>query len=61
MEQNEDLQRWEKLRELATAGNTHQLEAYVDSLAPTEVLRAIFRLDPDSRQQVFTTLSCKRR
>lgn len=57
MEQKTETQPWDELRELAAAGNAQQLEAYVDSLAPTEVLRAIFRLDSEARQQVLTTLS----
>ena len=57
MERKADLALWDELRELAAKGDTRRLEAFVDSLAPSEALRAMFRLDPDAREQVLTTLS----
>ena len=57
MERNEDMAVWDELRDLATQGDIQRLEAFVDSLAPSEALRAMFRLDPDAREQVLTTLS----
>jgi magnesium transporter len=57
MEPQKNQEPWEELRELATTGDTVRIEAYLESLAPSEVVRAIFRLDAGSRERVLTTLS----
>jgi magnesium transporter len=48
---------WEVLDRLAAAGDAKTLEAYVDSIGPSEAFRAILRLAPDARERVLTTLS----
>lgn len=57
MDQRSHQQPWENLRDLAAAGDTAELEAFVDKLSPSEAIRAIFRLDSDDRQRVLTGLS----
>ena len=48
---------WERLRELAQRADTQALESYLDSLPPSEAIRALFRLDSDEQQRVLITLS----
>jgi magnesium transporter len=48
---------WERLEALAQAGDVRGLEAYVESIGPSEVFRALLRLDPEARERVLTTLS----
>jgi len=48
---------WERLEALAQAGDAKGLEAYVESIGPSEVFRALLRLDPAARERVLTTLS----
>ena len=50
-------QPWEVLEELAEAGDTRGLEAYIDSIGPSEALRAILRVSPEQQEKVLTTLS----
>jgi len=50
-------QSWEDLRDLAVADDIPGLKAYIDSLSPSEVVRAIFHLSAEDRQQVLTKLS----
>lgn len=57
MDQRTETQPWKDLRSLATADDTDGLRALIDTLSPSEALRAIFRLDPADRQLVLTTLS----
>ena len=57
MEHRSNQQPWENLRDLATTDDMAGLEAYVDSLSPSEAIRAIFRLGSEDRQRVLTTLS----
>ena len=47
---------WEVLAQLAAAGDAKGLEAYVESIGPSETFRAILRLDPEERERVLTTL-----
>lgn len=48
---------WVKLQELAASSDGEKLRAYVESLTPSEALRAIFRIDPEERQSVLMVLS----
>jgi len=48
---------WERLEALAQAGNAKGLEAYVESIGPSEAFRALLRLEPGARERVLTTLS----
>ena len=48
---------WEQLEALANAGDAKRLEAYVDSIGPSEAFRALLRLEPEMRERVLTTLS----
>ena len=48
---------WERLEALAQAGDARGLETYVESIGPSEVFRALLRLEPQARQRVLTTLS----
>ena len=48
---------WERLRDFAERADSKALEAYLDSLPPSEAIRALFRLDSDAQQKVLTTLS----
>jgi magnesium transporter len=51
-----DRQSWERIRELAAADDRAGLDAVVQSMEPTEVIRAILRLEPDDQQAVLSTL-----
>ena len=57
VENPKEQQPWENLRDLAATGDMAELETYIESLAPSEAIRAIFRLKSDDRQRVLTTLS----
>jgi magnesium transporter len=57
MEQKTELQSWEMLSALAAAGDASRLEAYVNTIGPSETFRAILRLDAAEREKVLTTLS----
>lgn len=48
---------WERLEALAQAGDAKGLEAYVELIGPSEVFRALLRLEPEARERVLTTLS----
>jgi len=48
---------WEQMQALAQAGNVTGLEAYLDSIGPSEAFRALLRLEPEARERVLTTLS----
>jgi magnesium transporter len=48
---------WERLEALAQAGDAKGLESYVESIGPSEVFRALLRLEPETRERVLTTLS----
>ncbi|MDH4172818.1 MAG: magnesium transporter [Betaproteobacteria bacterium] len=48
---------WERLEALAQAGDARGLETYVESIGPSEVFRALLRLEPQARERVLTTLS----
>jgi len=48
---------WEKLDALAQSGDAKGLEAYVESIGPSETFRALLRLEPEARERVLTTLS----
>jgi magnesium transporter len=51
-----ELYPWEKLRDYAALGDQRRLQAYIDSLPPSEAVRAMFRLDPEHQEKVLTTL-----
>jgi magnesium transporter len=48
---------WEWIAALARTGDARGLEAYVDSIGPSEAFRALVRLDAEERELVLTTLS----
>ncbi len=48
---------WERLEALAQARDARGLEAYVESIGPSEAFRALLRLEPEARERVLTTLS----
>jgi len=48
---------WERLDALAQARDVKGLEAYVESIGPSETFRALLRLEPEARERVLTTLS----
>jgi len=48
---------WEKLDALAQDRDAKGLETFVESIGPSEVFRALLRLDPEARERVLTTLS----
>ena len=48
---------WVRMRELAELGDAEKLRVYVESLTPSEALRAVLRIDPEIRQTVLTVLS----
>ena len=48
---------WEKLRELADSSDARGLESYLESLEPSEAVRAILRLDPEDQEKVLTGLA----
>ncbi len=48
---------WVQLQEFAERGDGEKLRSYVESLTPSEALRAIFRIEPEVRQNVLTVLS----
>ncbi|MDH5534569.1 MAG: magnesium transporter [Betaproteobacteria bacterium] len=52
-----EIQTWERLEALAQAGDAKSLEAYVESIGPSEAFRALLRLEPEARERVLTTLS----
>jgi magnesium transporter len=52
-----DTPTWEQLDALAQEGDAKGLEAYVESIGPSETFRALLHLAPESRERVLTTLS----
>ena len=48
---------WERLRELVEADDSAGLEGYLDSLAPSEAIHAVLRLDPEIQDRVLMGLS----
>ncbi len=57
MTEDTEVQTWERLDALAQSGDTKGLEAYVESIGPSEGFRALLRLEPAARERVLTTLS----
>jgi Mg/Co/Ni transporter MgtE len=47
---------WDKLRDLALVGDRGALEAMLEELPASEVLRALLRLDPEDQRRLLTTL-----
>ncbi len=52
-----ELSPWDRLRELASNSERSELESYLASLTPSEVVAAVLRLEEDSQQQVLSALS----
>lgn len=48
---------WNSLKELAEAGDSLRLEAFIESIGPNEAFRALLRLRTEDREKVLTTLS----
>jgi magnesium transporter len=48
---------WDRLRELASNSERAELESYLSSLTPSEVVAAVLRLEEDSQQKVLAALS----
>lgn len=57
MDQRTEQKPWENLRDLAAANDQAGLKDFIDSLSPTEAVRAIFHLSSEDREQVLTKLS----
>ena len=57
MDASRQLEPWEQMQALAQAGNVRGLEAFLDSIGPSEAFRALLRLEPEARERVLTTLS----
>ncbi len=57
MTENTKIQTWERLEALAQSYDAKGLEAYVESIGPSEAFRALLRLEPEARERVLTTLS----
>ncbi len=51
------LRPWETLSHLSQAGDTERLEAFMATLQPGDIVRAIFRLSADEQGRLLTTLS----
>ena len=47
---------WDKLRDLALVGDRGALEATLEELPASEVVRALLRLDPEDQRRLLTTL-----
>ncbi len=47
---------WDKLRDLALAGDRTALEAMLEDLPASEAVRALLRLDPEDQRRLLTTL-----
>jgi magnesium transporter len=47
---------WDRLRDLALAGDRDALEALLDELPASEAVRALLRLDTEDQQRLLTTL-----
>jgi magnesium transporter len=47
---------WDRLRDLALAGDRDALEAILEDLPASEAVRALLRLDPEDQQRLLTTL-----
>ncbi len=47
---------WEKLRDLARAGDRLNLEAILSELPPSEAVRSLLHLDPEDQKRLLTTL-----
>ena len=47
---------WDKLRDLAFAGDRTALEAMLEDLPASEAVRALLRLDPEDQRRLLTTL-----
>jgi magnesium transporter len=57
MSSNEpDPRPWDSLLEIAQKGDAHELVQFVQSLPPSEAVRAISRLDSQSQSKVLTTI-----
>ena len=48
---------WERIRELAEAGDRDGLDTAIGSMEAGDAVRSILRLDPEAQQSVLTTLS----
>ncbi len=47
---------WDRLRDLAVAGDRQALQALLDELPASEAVRALLRLNPEDQQLLLTTL-----
>lgn len=57
MTESSDLRPWEELDALAESGDAEGLEAFVDSLSPSETARALAHLSYEEQSRVFETLA----
>jgi len=48
---------WEAINDLLQTGDAEQLEAFMETLEPGEIVRSIFRLSADEQTRLLTTLS----
>ena len=48
---------WDRLHELASKDHRPELEAYLASLKPSEIVAAVLRLEEDTQQKVLAVLS----
>jgi len=55
-EQVIDTRPWERLHELAQAGDAQALGAFIESLPVAETVRAVSRLDADERTRIMGML-----
>jgi len=55
---SETLQSWDQIRDLiSSSAPGHDIETYLDGLEPAELVRAIFRLNPDEQRALLTAVS----
>ncbi len=57
MTEPNDLRPWEELDAIAETGDADRLEAYVETLSPSETARALAHLAPEEQSRVLETLS----
>ena len=60
MSTESDPRPWEAIEQLAAGNNTAQLQAFIDSLAAGEAVRALTRLSGDVQRRVLMMLPAKR-
>jgi len=53
---HEYIEPWELIRSYIDQGDDHELNRYVETLAPGEVARSLTRLDDDERHSFFLHL-----